>query len=273
MARPSNNFKKLADVPVHYDRLAPPYSYGTRGKPTKFHTTEEFQKKLDSCFSELWDVCPFGTAEVITSAGAYTAKPGWHGKGKAFDLDGIFWSDKKFITLNYTEDPKFYLGVEAVLRKHFGTILNYHYNASHRDHFHIQDDGKAVGFRNARSIIVFLQAALSRVFGEDVEVNGKLDSKTDVAIGRMLETLDIDGDFTDKESWLDFLTKTSVKCFGTPVRVMAGPEATPLELLNELYSVLAEKLADSECRKSIESVLNRFAEHEETEKWLDTFRI
>lgn len=272
MAKPSNYFEKLAGVPVHYDRLAPPNNYGTRGRPTKFHVIEEFQHKLDNFFSELWELCPFGTPEVITSAGAYTEKPGWHGKGRAFDLDGIFWSNKTFVTLQYPTDPKFYLAVDAVLRKHFGTVLNYHYNSSHKDHFHIQDDGKALGFRKVRSIIVFLQATLSEIFNDDVEINGRWDSQTDVAIGRVLEILDIDGDFFEIENWLEFLTKTAAKAFGTLFPIPTDAEDTPLKLIEELYHVLDQELADSESRKNIESVLNRFTAHEETEKWLDTFK-
>ena len=272
MAKPSNNFEKLAGVPVHYDRLRPPYNYGTRGKPTRFHATEEFQQKLDNCFSELWKLVPYGTAEVITSAGAYTNKPGWHGKGKAFDLDGIYWSDKTFITLHYPNDPKFYLGVDAILRKHFGTVLNYHYNPSHKDHFHIQDDGKAVGFRKARSIIVFLQAALSEIFNNTAEINGSWNSQTVEAMSRVLEILDIDGDLTEAENWSEFLTKTAARAFGTLFPGATDTENTPLELIEELYQVLDEELVDSESRKHIESVLNRFTQHEETEKWLETFR-
>ena len=70
-------------------------------------------------FIELWRVCPLGRAEVVTSAGAYVNKPGSHGQGRGFDLDAIFWADKNFITLHYPQDRRFYLGVEAILRKHF----------------------------------------------------------------------------------------------------------------------------------------------------------
>ncbi|WP_320047466.1 extensin family protein [uncultured Ilyobacter sp.] len=272
MAKPTNNFKKLAGVPVHYDRLSPPNDYGTRGKVTNFHVTKEFQKNLSECFKELWEICPFGPADVITSAGAYTAKPGFHGMGKAFDLDGIFWENKTFITLRYPSDPKFYLGINSVLRKHFGTVLDYHYNSSHRDHFHIQDDGKVVGFRKIRSIIVFLQAVISEVFNDIVEIDGRYGPKTDAALGRVLEKLNIDGDLSEKENWLIFLTKISEKAFGTSGRVVSEEASTPLELLDELYRIINEELVDFESRKVIETTLDQFAAHEETENWLNKFR-
>jgi hypothetical protein len=125
--RPANFFTELAGVPVHYDRFPEPeFSYGTRGKPMRFHCTPAFQQKLEVCFQELWQVCPLGPAEVITSAGTFVDKPGHHGRGSAFDLDGIFWANKTFITLHYPMDRPVYLAVDALLRKHFGTVLNYH---------------------------------------------------------------------------------------------------------------------------------------------------
>ena len=159
MPRPDDSFTKLVGVPVHYDRRSA-RDYGTRGAPARFFVTAEFHGILEAFFAELWTICLSGKAEVITSAGAWVDKPNsQHATGEAFDLDGIFWGNKSFVTLNYPKDKKFYLGVEAVLRKHLGTVLDYHYNASHRDHFHI-DIGSDVGFRRVTSNTLFLQAAL-----------------------------------------------------------------------------------------------------------------
>ena len=156
--RPANSFKRIADVPVHYDRRSSS-DYGTRGVATRFYATTNTERKLDQCFLELWDRCPYGKAEVITSAGTWVNKPIYHGKGRAFDLDGIFWSNRTFVTKwdGYQGgDRRFYFGVEAILRKHFGTVLNYLYNAPHRDHFHI-DDGTSVGFQSgSKSRVLFL---------------------------------------------------------------------------------------------------------------------
>jgi hypothetical protein len=95
MPRPTHIFEKLAGVPVHYDRSAPPFGYGTRGRPAKFHSELTFVMKLEQCLQELWEVCPLHQAQVMTSAGAWVDKPGFHGRGRAFDLDGIFWGDEE----------------------------------------------------------------------------------------------------------------------------------------------------------------------------------
>lgn len=213
-ARPDNFFAEIAGVPVHYDRFPPPCNYGTRGAPHKFFAADEFIKKLNDCFEELWRVCPCGRAQVITSAGAYVDKPGWHGKGMAFDLGGIFWKTKDFLGLNYSEDTKFYLGVNSILLKHFGTVLNYNYDRSHRDHFHIQDDGYRPGFRDVTSILVFLQPVLNTLFDEDVRVDGSnYDSNTREAVRRVLDRLGIYGHIDDQEVWLAFLTKIAEHAF------------------------------------------------------------
>ncbi len=124
MARPTNSFRTITRIPVNYDRLN--NDYGTRGIPYTFYSTNELEKKLDKCFGELWDLCPYGKAEIITSAGTYVNKSGQHGRGRAFDLDGIFWSNRDFVTLwdGYNKgDRRFYFGVYANLRKKFCTVL------------------------------------------------------------------------------------------------------------------------------------------------------
>lgn len=166
--RPDNFFTSLAGVPVAFDRLPPRFPYGKRvdldllEEQYQFHCRKSFQNKLEKCFSELWTVCPLGKAEQILSAGTWVAKPLYHGRGRAFDLDGICWSSRTFVTLRYHDDERFYLAIEAVLRKHFGIVLNYYY-PGHKDHFHV-DDGDAPGFSpGAHSECLFVSMALDKV--------------------------------------------------------------------------------------------------------------
>ncbi|MEQ9486045.1 cell wall hydrolase [Coleofasciculus sp. F4-SAH-05] len=218
--RPSNYFTRIADVPVHYDRLSS-RDYGTRGVSTRFYATTEAERKLDQCFFELWDLCPYGKAEVITSAGTWVNKRSYHGKGRAFDLDGIFWSDRTFVTLwdgHQRGDRRFYFGVEAILRKHFGTVLNYLYDAAHRDHFHL-DDGTSVGFKSVfKSRVLFLQGALVHVFGISVGssgIDGKYGRDTKSALQQALSHLSITGNISNRSVWLQFLTGIANTAFGS----------------------------------------------------------
>ncbi len=282
MPRPQNSFTHLAGVPVHYDRFQDPrFTYGTRGKPLTFHSTEAFEQTLAGFFHELWDVCPLGRAEVITSAGAYVDKPGSHGLGRGFDIDGIFWADKTFVTLHYPQDRQFYLGVEAVLRKHFGTVLNYEFNAAHRDHFHI-DDLNATGFvAGHRSRVLFLQMMLTHLFNRPVGIDGKVGSETNGAAREMLIDLGLSpavavasaSSLHEKldEVWMPLMDRAAAAGFSGR-RPAPRPEEDPLHLIENLYDTIENELDGSAARKRIETALTTFVNHEKTAAWLEQFR-
>jgi Extensin-like protein C-terminus len=278
MSRPPHVFEKLAGVPVHYDRLAAPFGYGTRGKPMKFHSGHAFAATLEQCLQELWELCPLGRADVITSAGAWVEKPGYHGHGRAFDLDGIFWVTKSFVT-RYDGfeggDRTFYHAVEAVLRRHFGTVLDYHYNADHRDHFHL-DDGTAVDFQaSSPSRVKFLQGALTYVHGWPLTVDGAYGPQTQEAVATVLHELGITGDLHHPPVWGAFLRQTAQRGFGAVAPAPAGPvaEKTPLELLHDVYAVIDQTLMDTGLRKQVEGVLTAFVNHDDTQSWLEHYRV
>ena len=276
MPQPSESFTSLAGVPVHYDR--PPVSgYGTRGVAKRFYSEAGFTALLERCFEELWQVCPLGRAEVITSAGAYVKKSGQHGVGRAFDLDGIFWSGKAFVTLNdgfNAGDRKFYYGVECILRRHFGQVLNFDYNADHRDHFHV-DAAQPVGLRKgSTAVTVFVQGVLRRVYGSTVAVDGKWGTATDNALRSAASAVGMTAVASVAE-WQQFLLLTARRCFGSAVtsEVVASDPAyagkSPSVLLQGVYAVIRRELGTTALRKPIESALDAFAGHPHTQAWLD----
>lgn len=278
MPKPANSFEKLAGVPVHYGR-APNAGYGTRGIPYTFHCTEPFEAKLQAFFEELWAVCPLEEAEVVTSAGAYVDKGGMHGKGRAFDIDGIFWTEKTFITNQYPSDRRFYLAVESVLRKHFGTVLNYKFNAAHQDHFHISDRGDPGFVASHESRVKYWQMALTHLFDHPVTVDGLVGPETNRASRALLRELGMaeDDEMATDEAlyrtldrvWMDLLDEAIVRGFEG---VRDGTEQTPLQLLETLHATIAEELAGHASRKTIESAVTTFVQHPETDAWLDQFR-
>jgi len=182
-------FDSIAGVPVHYDRQSHS-DYGTRGRPSSFQAKREFVRKLDQAFDQLWGY--LGVAEVITTAGFYVDKPGWHRKGKAMDLDGIFWPDREFVASKFTEQPILYLAVESCLRLYNGTILDYFYNKYHRDHLHIQDDNRDVFLPSSASQTFYLQAVLNFIYGEDLGIDGVYGPITYEATQRVFDALDLD---------------------------------------------------------------------------------
>jgi len=178
-------FSELAGVGVYYDRRSlKDYGFGQR---TAMLADQRLIDALEKTFTKLWEFV--GKPHRILSAGAYTDKPGWHGKGLGFDLDGLGWHDRQnpfamavpFTAKDYAKPAgrRLYIGIEAVLRATFpGTILNYNYNAAHQDHWHMQMDGVQV-FRKTRSQVLWLQDALNLVLGgEPLVVDGAYGPKT-----------------------------------------------------------------------------------------------
>jgi hypothetical protein len=284
MSRPNNSFTTLSGVPVHYDRLRN-QDYGTRGVPHRFYVTPEFERKLDECFEHLWQACPFGRAQVITSAGAYVDKPGFHGLGRALDLDGLFWPDKTFITLYdgfQGRNLNLYIGIESIIRMHFGQVLNFSYNAAHRDHFHIDDTEP--GFRSgARSSALFLQNTLIHVFGHMVRRTGSYDTATRSGMALALRSLGIDGDIDNLQIWLEFLTKLSEKAFRNAQETAdfaeigiarsaggsEGEDVSPLTLLRNLYQTVQDELGDTALRMPVEGAVRAFASHPDVRALLE----
>jgi hypothetical protein len=84
-------------------------------------------------------------------------------------------------------------------------VLNYDYNDAHRDHFHI-DDAQTVGFRaNSRSLVLFVQGALTHIHRFPVAINGLWGEETSSGVRRVLSSIGIAGDFMATEVWHDFL--------------------------------------------------------------------
>ena len=213
MPRPNNFFRTLNGVPVHYDRppLAP---YGSRGVAYDFYATADFEHKLDAFFADLEAVCPLGRPEVITSGGAWVDKPLFHGSGEAFDLDGIHWANKSFVTLEFPNDRRFYVGIDALLRKHFPTVLNYYFDEDHRDHFHIDVGGSMAFARSKRSKVLFLQSALTHVMEIPVAIDGGWGPQTAGATTLALNELNLNGQLENLNTWRQFLDAISTRAFG-----------------------------------------------------------
>ena len=70
--------------------------------------------------------------------------------------------------------------------------------------------------------------------------------------------------------WKEFLIRTAEKGFG----IATGPVAkkNPLELLHDVYAAIDRTLTDTGLRKQVEGTLNAFANHDETQAWLNQYR-
>jgi hypothetical protein len=257
-------FSDINGIPIHYARL-PNYPYGSRGKSYTFKCHQNLIPKLEAVFSDIEE--KYGRPEIITSAGAYVNKSGEHGKGMAFDLDGIFWSDREFVTKHDgygRRNITLYVVIDAIFRKQFGVVLNFDYNAAHRDHFHVDSSVDTGLTSGSRSKILFLQRSLREIWGKDIQIDGKYGVTTQIAHKEVIGM---------SSSWLDYLGATIKKGVTgvTPVDPPQEPD-TPLTRLRKVYGAIYEELGDTSLRPAVEAPLNEFANHIETQAWLDRYR-
>lgn len=264
MSATEKRFDHIANIPLHYAR-EPIAGYGTRGQQMMFFGNVNFHRKLEEFVQELIDVCPFGAPEVIVTAGVYVNKPkSWHRFGRAFDLDAIFWKDKSFITKHYLQDKAFYLGIEALLRKRFGTVLQYVYDRRHEDHFHV-DDGNKVDFRTDwESYTCFAQTSVNVLFGKHVEEDGMWGPETSTAVTQVFEELGISAPITTIANWIDYLDACAARAFA-----ITAPVHSPADLLQKIYETINTANIDELEAKRIEGSVTAFAMHEKVAEFLE----
>lgn len=256
----------IAGIKLQYAR-EPRFPYGSIGRPANFQIQNSFYKELDKCLTEVFEECPLGKPDIITCAGIYVDKPNsYHRHGRAFDLDACFWEDYTFITNNFFHDYELYLGMESFFRKHFGIVLNYFYNGSHKDHFHLDNSASIAFSTNQRSKVLYVQLVLKYIYKHPVETDGLWGPQTNSAINEALDMLDLSGKITNKRTWIAFLDRTGKLAFA-----LYNKNKNPRRLLNEVYAVLLDSQINVSDRISILNALNNFKNHDETESWLFTY--
>lgn len=250
-----------ADLSYAREPVAP---YGTRGKVRPFWCDPDFVPIVDEAFSDLWRLCPLGKAEVVASAGFFVAKAGEHATGRAMDVDAVFWPGRDFVTLNFATDAPAYFAVEAVLRRHFGVVLDFAYNAAHHDHFHV-DCSVPVGFRTANSIAGFVKASAKRVLGAQINEKPIWDADADTAAAAIKEFCSFSGDWNDVKAWRGFLETFAIRLFE---RANLQSNASELQaLVQGVYATIAAEAGiDSAARKKLEGAVAGLVMHPEIHK-------
>ncbi len=162
--------RQIAGAPLWYEREGTPSQRGFQFDP-------KFYRELEECFLEIAEF--FKPLVRVVTAGAYVDKPGSHGLGRGFDLDGIdfeggpLWSARDRTRLT--------AAIQCVFMRKFGVVLGWTYDERHADHLHI-DDTQVWGFRdNSRSIVSFTQWVLNfQELGSDLlKLDGVWGKKTE----------------------------------------------------------------------------------------------
>lgn len=221
---------EIAGAPTHYARdQVPPLR--SEGSPRRFRSTAPFKTKLDECFEEIWTHSGLGRADAVVSAGALVNKPGMHGQGAAFDLDGIVWhaTDDKpgvdFFAIDFRVNPVLYCAIGAILSRHFVHTLHYLYNALHEDHFHVDTSAPVRFSTNSRARVGFMQATLHFVHRLPVVLDSQWGTGSATAIKSALARLSIAGDITTPSVWREYLLQTAR--IGFAASVIAAPVDDP----------------------------------------------
>ena len=148
----------------------------------------------------------------------------WHHSGRAFDLARVSLTNGRVVSCRYDQwrtaaapeleaNRRAYWAVAAGLHLRFAYVLTYLYDARHANHIHL-DNGRSgtdvsTFAPRSRVQVQAVQAMISYLWADTVEINGRWDSATRAASRRVLDQLDIAADLTDgTESWHGFLRGT-----------------------------------------------------------------
>jgi len=187
-------YRTIGGIPLRYVRVSPAL---TR---VYVRSTYEFEDKLDRFSYNLASAAPsrYGRLQWIATAGAYVNKPGYHGMGRAFDLDVVKWRNVacRPIRGHHRSDRlarrRRYIGVDALARRWFKYVLDAWYNPAHRDHMHLDDGGGALVFNTGyRSDTVFIQRAANLMINANLAIDGLYGPLTDAAFHKMKNRVDV----------------------------------------------------------------------------------
>jgi hypothetical protein len=187
-------YRTIGGVQLRYVRISPVVA------PYYARSTSEFEDKLDRFSYNLAFAPPawYGRLRWIGTAGAYVNKPGYHGLGRAFDLDIVQWRHAACRPLrghhagSRLAHRRRYIAVDALARRWFKYVLDAWYNAAHRDHLHLDDGGGALVFNPGyRSDTVFIQRAANVMIGANLAIDGIYGPRTDAAFHRMKRRADV----------------------------------------------------------------------------------
>lgn len=136
----------------------------------------------------------YGPATVgwVGEVGVCVDKPGMHGVGRAFDLTAIHFTNGDRFDANVswqagTEGKRLYVGVAAMCRRHFGTVLTAWWNSAHRNHIHFDNElGPGPINTGHRDDTCIVQAAAVFLNGESIAIDGNWGPATQDAYLRLI---------------------------------------------------------------------------------------
>ena len=150
----------------------------------------------------------------------------WHNAGRAFDLAELRLAGGRVVSCRYDQwgtrpaaelvpTRRAYWSLAAGLHLRFAYVLTYLYNARHANHIHL-DNGRSgpdpSTFRSgSRAQVQALQAMLTYLWDDPVELSSRWDAPTRSATARVLDELELPGDLARAEAWSGLLRASATR--------------------------------------------------------------
>jgi hypothetical protein len=202
---------RLDGVPLLFARGVPP-------RPQTFTVEPRFRDVLTETVKTVRFRAPasFGDLKRITSAGVLVDKPGFHGKGRAFDHDAWAFEHVSIRPIDHDHNApslhrrQRYWALAALIRSHSAFVLHGEYNADHRDHIHQDNGGPRPFTTSSEATVKLVQAICNHIFGHSpkLTIDGNFGSSSKVAAAEAMHKVDLTGDIFDFGEWTRFLLRS-----------------------------------------------------------------
>jgi hypothetical protein len=151
----------------------------------------------------------------------------WHYAGRAFDLARVDLADGQVLSCRYDQwqdapaaevevTRRSYWALAAGLHLRFAYVLTYLYDARHANHIHLDNGRSGAGLSSfrprSRVQVQAVQAMLTYLWAQPVELTGRWDGPTRDAARRVGDQLELTADLEDAtESWHTFLRASATR--------------------------------------------------------------
>lgn len=210
---------------------------GNTRTPISPFFNQDFASTTDDMFTVLFEEIEAKRIGTVTGIycdeGVRTQPSGarsYRGQNRAFDLNGFhFDNGVNWTASSFPQSPAFYLGVEAIIRQFFGTVLTWSYDPANHERIYF-DGGRRPGFLpEAKNRVAFVQNCCFHLFDFAVLADGVYGPETRYVTDRLRKELSI-GPLSDTVNWLRFLNIAASAGFERANKTDTAQEQFNLEL-------------------------------------------
>jgi hypothetical protein len=215
------SMSRLDGVPLFFAR-------GVAPRPQTFSVEPHFRDVLTETVKTVRFRAPasFGDLKRIASAGVLVDKPGFHGKGRAFDHDAWAFEHVNIRPIDHDHNApslhrrQRYWALAALIRSHSAFVLHGEYNAAHRDHIHQDNGGPRPFTTSSEATVKLVQAICNHIFDHapKLTIDGTFGSASTTAATDAMRKVDLAGNIFDFGQWTRFLLRSGRLGFELSIR-------------------------------------------------------